>query len=671
MKNSSRRNFISAVGTVMAGQFLLPPAFISSPHWADTKRYINGWLYDMFGYPVAGATAVLVKNYKMDTEYLHVQEPETIASAVTEANGHFFLKFDTAGSYKDVGVMFRINGVEQPINVFALSNANIPFPLLEIYSSNNNKWLKEMLPVYISEGAQFYIDTSRQLIQQYSVQKNPGLVNKLQGAEYKYHGQHTDPEHPNDCLGEHIDGYGDCDDHWGYPEVIDKSRKIILPWGKTDRRVIPYVVCEGRMYFVDAQTGDDYDRTFRMIVNPAYKHITNPVNPLEYCTEQQVDGEMCIWFMGKKQGSDFTPSNTSIRCDQSTAILAEKFKIPTNEICRAYVHDKKKVVFGIDTCSRAPVRSESDCKTRRVWMMGTWCADESHGHNGNHFNEIHPVYWVVPHFGAWERFHHSQYYVLLDLVARPEYFEAYKPEQLLPNWQDAINAYINGNAGNYGRYVAHLHQYGLCQRIEGEPGDIASSIDAARISNWSAQQSPALLKQIITSKTFQLYQALTMIGSGYMMLPCMFSCYETIELKKIRNKFSLDVLQPTHGIEVKQVVKDIVAKTKNYTNFVSLADSIKNSYHFCLDKMYAKAVAKSKTGPTFKDIADFYAAAAMRYISQALFPYEDGFQRPEYSVHYNIALEACSTGRMQALKVLMDTRIDEFWKDAIPFTRPL
>ena len=149
----------------------------------------------------------------------------------------------------DIGVIFKINDVVQPINSFSLTNTNIPFPLHEIYSSDKSKWLKDMLPMYISAGANFYIDTSRQVIYKYLTQRNPELISKLQHVKYPYHGRHTDPENTNNCLGE-ADISGHCDDHWSRPEIIGKNRKIIIPWGKTVRRVIPFIVSEGQLYFV-------------------------------------------------------------------------------------------------------------------------------------------------------------------------------------------------------------------------------------------------------------------------------------------------------------------------------------------------------------------------------------------------------------------------------------
>jgi hypothetical protein len=505
------------------------------------------------------------------------------------------------------------------------------------------------------------------------------LINQLKkhlgGSGHKeYYGNHHDPEDPETCLGE----ADPCDIHWHYPEIIDKKRKIVIPWGKPEikrnpatneviyiekRRAIPFVVCEGQLYFVDAQTGDDYDRTFRMIVNPAYKHITNPINPLEYCNQGQVDGEMCIWFMGEKlSNGNFSPSFTNIKRNQRSSDLADMFQLSTtNEFCRAYVYDKKNAFqfVDIDTCSKTPVRKESDCKITRTWMLGTWCADTSHGHGGDHFNEIHPAYWVVPFFGAWERFHLSQYYFMSDLIIRPDYFNRFKTDALLQNLGDFINALIGSDKKNYSKYVVHLHQYGLnlLQPEEKTAGiDILSSIKIETIDFWAQKQSIATLKTILKKKLQKVFDLLTNLGSGFLLYPGMFYCYEMAEIKKVNNI-----------IDVKQYAKEALLKSDNFDNLSALKNDMINSYHICFDELYLRM----QNNPSA--IAEFYAKSSMRYITQGLFIrdfiLDERANSINYEDHYNFALEKLNTGAVQPLTELMGKRVETFWWDALPFAR--
>jgi len=690
MKNS-RRGFIIKTGVAVIGYFALPSILSSDRAIKYTVRNISGRLYDLFGYPVSGVLVQLIRNYSLTIEYTNIYGLVPIESKLTNADGSFFFEFDTNDNkpYTDIGIQFRINGFIQQINSFELTNTNIPFPVLEIYSVIKSKWLDYMLPINIS--ANFFIDPSRKLIQDYFEKNNPRLITQMtknfggDSNNISYYGNHHNPEDPEDCLGEWDEDQFDlneCNVHWHYPEIINKNRKIVIPWGKTGRKAIPFVVCEGQLYFVDAQTKDDYDRTFRMIANPAYKHITNPTNPLEYCYPGQVDGEMCIWFMGKKTSNSFTPSFTNIQRDFDTDSLASLFNITTNDICRAYVYDKNAVYdnryipprYVRDTCSRMPVRKERDCKTTRTWMLGTWCADTSHGHGVDHFNEIHPVYWIVPFFGAWERFHLFQYYILNNTVLNAEYFieQYYKQADLLPHLQQFVKQFIILDKKNYARFVAHLHQYGLNLATDDEEkagAGFGSSIDISAIDFWAQHQSNDVLIKTLNFKLNKVAALLTNLGNGYLLYPAMFYCYEMVELKKIRIKFNLEA-----GVtnEVKKYVNEALLKMNSYERLLSLKLPMQTYYEYCLEGLYSKIPDNTKA------IADFYAQSALRYIGQGLLlnsqndnSINDADNSLKYEDHYSFALEKLNAGLIQPLVVLMNKRINEFWKDAIPFARPI
>lgn len=699
MKKHSRRDFISATGTLATGLFILLSSFFSFPN-KDTKRYLNGRLYDLFGYPVSGATAELVRNYKLDLEYMNISEPVTVASAITDSNGLFFLKFDTANRPDNIGVIFKINGVVQPINSFGLTNTNIPFPIQEIYSSDEDKWLTDMLPVYISAGANFYIDTSRQMIKNYI--GKTGLAKKLISfdeiettsshtvIDNSYYGNHQDPDNPDKCIEEGSVSPGDCISrcrHWGSPEIIDKNRKVIIPWGKSGRSVIPFVVSEGRLYSVEAQTGDDYDRIFKTITNPAYKHISNPVNANYYCNQGSIEGEMCIWFMGTRNADgSFSKSFTNIERTDNTARLVSMFNIPTNDKCQAYVYDKKGVYvedtrghsnYEGDTCSKLPVRKESDCKTTRTWMLGTWCSDSCHEtgnwlDSGDHFNEIHPVYWIVPFFGSWERFHLSQYHVMTDLIIQPQYFEKFKVDALLRNLREFVIALIGNSKNNYSKYVVHLHQYGLdlLEPEEKKAGiDTLSSIKMDTIDFWAQHQPISVLSDILKRKLQKVFDLLTNAGSGFLLYPAMFYCYEMAELKKIKNKYALEADLTN---DVRKYVREALFKMNSYENLLSLKGAMQTSYEFCLEGLYSKIPGNKNA------IAEFYAQSALRYLSQGLQldilsdnTLSTADNSTEYTIHFNYALKILDAGNIQPLVALMKKRVSNFWKDAIPFARSI
>jgi len=274
MTDNSRRNFIKKNCTVFLGVTLLPAGIFSTVNDATQIKYLNGRLLNLFGYPIANAVVRLVKNYSLTTEYFELSDAISMSNTTTNAQGLFTLSVNPSGitGLKDIGILILLNNFRLQINAFDLGHTNIPFPVHEVYSTDNSKTgLNDTLSAEAGVARiDFFADPSRRLLQNYFIANDSGLITKLQTAEYKYHGDHRDPEDTGNCLGE----VGDCDDHWHYPEMNDGgSRNINIPWGKTARRVIPFVVAEGQLYWLEAKSDDDYDRSFRMIVNPAYGHI--------------------------------------------------------------------------------------------------------------------------------------------------------------------------------------------------------------------------------------------------------------------------------------------------------------------------------------------------------------------------------------------------------------
>ena len=134
--------------------------------------------------------------------------------------------------HSDVAIRVSFQNEVQQITVAQITGTNIPFYNAEVWSPDHTKWINDLNNQGLLTNINIFLDASRQNLLQYFTRKYNPLLFALQhnqsagqDGETAWEGDHMNPNHPNDCLN------GDCDNHYGYPQVLVRSRKINPPWG--------------------------------------------------------------------------------------------------------------------------------------------------------------------------------------------------------------------------------------------------------------------------------------------------------------------------------------------------------------------------------------------------------------------------------------------------------
>ena len=614
----SRRTFIKlSTGTLAAYVVRLDGC-------NPAKFCVTGHVYDFFGFPVANASVSLVTGYSLKADDgLHITSTLT-GPVITDSLGAFQLCL--TNPHTDVAIRVSFQNEAQQITVAQITGTNIPFYNAEIWSPDSSKWINDLNTEGLLSNIDIYLDASRQNLLQYFNRKYNALLYALQynqsasqDGETAWEGDHMNPNHPNDCLN------GDCDNHYGYPQVLLRSRKINPPWG-SERGVIPFVCAEG-IVFNASPSGEDGDIDWEVITEPHYGYLTNPDNAGRFPPTQPgrdfiLHCEMCAWFRGK--------TNIGFSSD------AKSF---TN---------------------------------KRVWMTGTWTVDNGH----EHWNELHPAYWIATFIGGWRRFVASE---TVRISGPNTGAQTLINEELSTNPQSLLNvlgstfglALLSKNLQDrslaqafYIDTVVHLNKFGLNCAFPNGSHNAANSINPADFQQQASSFSTDQMTQDVKNRYQIFFKHLTSLGSGVFEFPSIIFIREGTEM--IQKADALALTRPSALL----TVFDPSIPVSLGNEVLRFADSIVENGPTLLKLSYQDIFTQMKNARrvTAAQIADYYATTSVRLISYGLYADTNSQHSRFYNDHYNWAIPRAKVDTVELVNSI-NVRLDDLFMDAFPFAR--
>jgi len=611
----SRRTFIKiSTGTLAAYAVRLDSR-------NTTKICVTGHVYDLFGFPVANASVSFVTGYSLKADDgLHITSTLK-GPVITDNLGAFRLCL--INPHSDVAIRVSFQNEVQQITVAQITGTNIPFYNAEVWSPDHTKWINDLNNQGLLTNINIFLDASRQNLLQYFTRKYNPLLFALQhnqsagqDGETAWEGDHMNPNHPNDCLN------GDCDNHYGYPQVLVRSRKINPPWGR-QRGVIPFVCAEG-VVFTATPSGEDGDIDWEATIEPHYGYLTNPDNAGRFQPPRNLilHCEMCEWFRGK--------TNIGFSSD------AEPFA------------------------------------NKRVWMTGTWSVDNGHAH----WNELHPVYWIAGFVGGWRRFVAAE---TVRISGPNTGAQTLINEELSTNPQSLLNVLgatfglallsknLQGRSLAQAFYVdtlIHLNKFGLNCAFPNEAHSAANSINPADFLRQAATFSTDQMTRDVKNRYQVFFKHLTSLGSAVFVFPSILFVREGTEM--IKKADALGLTRPSALV----TVFDTSIPVSLGNEVLRFADSIVENGPTLLKLSYQDIFTQMKNAQkvTAAQIADYYATTSVRLISYGMYADSNTQHSRFYNDHYNWALPRAKVDTAELINSV-NVRIDDLFRDAFPFAR--
>ena len=609
----------------------------------STTVRVNGNVYDSLGFPVEGASISFVTGYSLKADDgLHISK--TLAGPVSSnTTGAFSISF----SNPKTDLAFRVNYQNEVARITAkqVTGTSVPFYNAEVWSPDSTKWINDLNNEGLLSNLAIYIDPSRTNIWNYFLRTHPDLINSLQNhpdpdnGQSAWEGDHRNPDNPtHECSN---DG---CDDHYDYPQVLDRPRKINPPWG-SQRGVIPFVCAEGIVFNkeISLAAADD-DRNWDIILEPQYAYLPNKDNQNLSADHEPRTGkeyalhcEMCSWFMDKKGGTRPPASVTNISRDDNLLSFI----------------------------------------TKRVWMVGTWTVDNGHhdgwGNTIEYHNEIHPIYWIVPFIGGWRRFYASEIIRISsnttgakEIIAE---MHASSPQSLLQILSSTLALAMSFKSRPdaekfYMESIVHLNKFGLNSAFPNGANDAANSITKADFQQEASTLSVSQMTDNIKKRYNLIFNHLTTLGSGVFIFPSMIFIYEGTDI--IQEADALGLHHPNSLI----TVFDPRIQVSLGKEVMAFGDSVVENGSLLLKLAYQDLFNQMKTSAqiTAAQMADYYALSSVRLINYGMYENNNPQHSPNYQDHYNWALPRAKTDTI-ALTDSINVRIDHLWNDAFPFAR--
>lgn len=599
---------------------------------------VNGHVYDTFGFPVQGALITFVTGYSLKADDGLAIGSTLTGPITTGALGEFQISFSNPNS--DVAFRITYQNQVQRITVKQVTGTSIPFYEAEVWSPDSTKWINDLDSQGLLNNVNVYIDPSRTFMWNYMQRAYPALLDALQNNqshaqdsgnnESPWEGDHVNPDDPSDCIG------GDCDDHYDYPQVLDRSRKINPPWG-SQRGVIPFVVGEGIVLGTPKIEEEDGDDDWDIICEPQYGYLPNPDNAATYSSSQPgreygLHCEMCRWFRGKKISND-------------------------------------PLEYGDPLTNISRTNSLRSIMNQRVWMVGSWTVDNGH----TDCNELHPVYWIVQFIGGWRRFCAAEIIrigltnsgaqsIIADQMGNdPESLletlgATFQVGLITKNTNDAMQFYIDS--------VVHLNKFGLNSAFPAAADSPANSINPLDFAREATSISTDQMIANIKSRYLVLFNHLTSLGSGVFIFPYILFIFEGSDM--IQQADALGLARPI-DLQTNADPFIQVSLGKEALNFFELIvgpaiTNLTSAYADLLNKMQASSNISAE------QIATYYANTSVRLVSYGMYSEDNPQHSKNFSDHYNWSLPRAKTDTIELINSI-NVRILDLWHDAFPFAR--
>jgi hypothetical protein len=619
----SRRRFVQLSAGTLAGYM------IGLQGCKSGRLRVSGHVYDQYGFPVQGASISYVTGYALKPDDGLSITQELAGPVLSDTLGQFDISMVNPSS--DVAFRVTVNNQLQRIVAKQVTGATIPFFDTEIFSPDSSKTINDIRDAGILNSVTIYIDTSRTHMWNYFQRNHAELVtllenNQADDGESPWEGDHRSPDDPSTC--------DDCDDHYDFPR-FERERKVNPPWG-SQRGVIPFVCAEGIMYKESINEPDgDGDRDFDMMLEPQYFHLPNNNNqsddlpPPPRNKESAMHVEMCNIFMGKK-GAGVSLTSLSRDADDE---------------------DLNRLL-----------------NNNRVWLTGTWTVEGDH----DHWNEIHPIYWVVPFIGGWRRFVASEIIrvgltnsgaksIIADQLATDP---ASLIETLSATFKFAIAFKSKEDAQKfYTASIVHLNKFGLNNAFPaGDSG--VNSINEADFQQEASTLSIDEMTSRVTLRYNLIFNHLNTLGCGAFIFPAMLFINEGCDIFQHAETFGLNRPSPLTLNSGERVQVSLGKEVLAFDDLVvdNGLTPLQDAYADIFNQL------KSNERISADAIANYYADVSIRLISYGMYDENNPQHSKNRADHFNWALPRAKSDT-QALINSINVRIKDLWTDAFPFSR--